>query len=136
MDFPNEAYVRIYPRVTPTAKMYGFFGRRLLHALIENANRAGVISLPPGDLFRAVAAMIDCPDVDWVAQHLPVLTEGADPPVVVEGTYLVLPRYRAAQYSTTTPACTSRMSRRKKADFKEAAELGLIEPDVADRRSA
>ncbi len=132
MDFGNEHSVRIYPKVSPTARLWGFFGRCLMDQLVKTADRAGVIDLPDelvDDLHAAVASTIHCPEVDWVRNFLPKLMEhGAVIHREVEGKhYLVLPRYYEAQYCKINTTASKRASDAKKRDVERATSLGLIE---------
>lgn len=127
MDFTNTSYVRIYVPPSPTGRLWGFFGRMLMDELIKRSDRAGVIELAPElaeDLAAAVAVAIDCPDVDFVREHLPKLTShGA---AVQKGHYLVLPRYHEGQYATAHRNQRTKDSRAKLADTERAIALGLI----------
>lgn len=141
MDFTKEPHVRIYTTVSPTARLWGFFGRALMDQLVKAADRAGVIELPEelkGDLPAAVASAIHCPNTTWMREWLPKIMEhGAARHVVIENDdedgpeeahYLVLTRYHEAQYATISKTLSNTMSERKRKDTERAIELGIIEP--------
>lgn len=139
MDFSNEPYVRIYTSVTPRSRLYGFWGRVLMDELVKHSDRAGVIDLPEeflDDLPMAVASVIGCDDVEWVRKHLPKLMLDPSPSVVQKDRYLLIPRYRDAQYGTTHPKMSAKLSRKKKADIERAEGLGLIEPTTSVEKTA
>lgn len=133
MRFDDEPSIRAYQKVHPLAPLWGFFGQCLYLRLELVADRAGVIDLPPNlkqDMPCAVAHVIRCDDVAWVAQYLPRLMEGPVPAVVLRGDFLVLTTYCEAQYTSLTSAAAQRWSRKKQYALQRAAELKLIS-DVA-----
>ncbi len=131
MDFSQNPHVRIYTTVTPTAKLWGFYGRVLMEQLVKAADRAGVIPLVPElrerDLSNAVAFAIECPDVEWVTEHLPKLL--ADEAVVEsdDGAVLVVTKYHEAQYSNVEKSLSNKLSESKRKDTQAAVEAGYIE---------
>lgn len=135
MDFSNEPYVRIYTTVTPTARSWGFFGQCLMDALIRHADRAGVIDLESElvdlSVEMAVAVAVGCPDVAWVAEHLPSLIKTGSVHVVKHGedTYLFLPRYFEAQTATQSTGQSNRNYSAKRKARERAERLGLLAPE-------
>src|SRR5690606_20237940 len=107
VNFSDEDFVRIYVRFSATARIWGFFGRMLMDAMVKAADPAGIVWLPEDvelldDRFLALASVLECPDVGWVREHLPKIEEhGA---VIYEQLedgrhYFFIPRYYSAQYS-------------------------------------
>ncbi len=102
-----------------------------MHELVRKADRAGVIFLPEDlkdDLPAAVSVMIDCPDVDWVREHLPKLMDHGAVVLSEDGHRLILTRYCAAQYAGISTALSKKMSERKQREMAEALDRGDIEP--------
>jgi len=136
MEFHNEPFVRIYTTVSPTARLWGFFGRCLMDQLVKAADRAGVIDLPEelaADLPAAVASLIHCEDTAWVRKYLPKIMEhGSVAHAERDGShYLVIPRYHDGQYCNMGGAQSKRNYESKKRDTERAISLGLIEaPEV------
>ncbi len=141
MEFGNEPFVRIYTTVSPTARLWGFFGRCLMDQLVKVADRAGVIDLPAelaDDLDAAVASVIHCPDTSWIREYLPKLMEhGSVVHREVEGShYLVVPRYHEAQYCKSSVAQSKRNYEAKKRAIERATALGLIESPADEPQQA
>ena len=130
MDFSRTPHVRIYTAVSPTAKLWGFYGRLLMEQLVKAADRAGVIPLVPelreGDVARAVAFAIGCPDVEWVAEHLPKLLADEAVAQSDDGEVLVVTKYHEAQYCKGDKGTNNKMSDRKIKDTRAAIEAGYI----------
>lgn len=128
MHFEEERSVRIYPNVTPTTVLWGFWGRVLMDELCKAADPVGVVELPAellDDVPSAVAAVIGCREVEWIREHLPSLCERGS--VVVHQRFLVLPKFCHAQYSTPSPSNQARMKRAKHKALERAREAGLLE---------
>lgn len=131
MDFSRSRSVHIYSEVTPTRRLWGFFGNCLWDQLVKHADRAGVLALPEelqGDLPAAVASVIGCDDAQWVRQYLPKLMEHGSLDVSSDGSVLVLRNYHDAQYGGIDKAFSTRESERKMKDTRRAIEAGYIEP--------
>lgn len=139
MDFSRTPHVRIYTEYSDTGKLFGFFGRALMDALIKHANRAGILKLSTEllprtkrkklraeEISHAVAVAIDCPDPNFVRENLPLLLQLEAVRCVAP--VLVLPRYHEGQYTTIHRSLSTAESNRKRQDTEEAIEAGWIEP--------
>ncbi len=130
MRFEDEPSIRAYLDVHPQAKLWGFFGQCLYLRLELAADRAGIVDLPEAlcaDLPHAVAYVIGCEDVDWVAVYLPRLMDGPSPAVALkQDRYLVLTSYCEAQFSSLTSAAAQRWSRKKQQDLQRAVDMQLV----------
>ena len=131
MDFSNTFHVRIYTEITPTAKLWGFFGRMLMDALVQSTDRAGVIALADElreDPEAALAVAIDCPDVQFVRDHLPQLLLRGSVRWTKDGEALVVENYHMAQYGNMQAKLSRRLLVAKRRATERAIEQGWIEP--------
>lgn len=139
MEFSDEQYVRIYTGISDSGRIHGFFGRVLLEQLIKSADRAGVVELSESlveSLPVAVAAAVGCPDVAFVAEHLPKLLADPSPSVVFrEPRYLVIPRYIEAQTCPASRRHSYVLSRDRTRAYERAQEIGLFD-ESGNLRSA
>lgn len=127
MDFSCTPHVRIHTEISDTGRYLGFFGRCLLDQFMKACNLAGVLILSSDfqdDLPAAVAVAIDCPDPDWVREHLPRLLERKVIVLTDDKKALVMPRYLAGQYGGVKNVLSRKLSVQRVRDLEEAETNG------------
>lgn len=135
MNFEDERYVRLYTRKTVTSKLLGWEGRTVLHHLLIEVDRAGVLDLEGEGPAEALAAMSELPVEVCRVGMARLIDRGV---VTIRDSSLVLPRFLEAQEARQSDAQRQRESRAKRATLGKcspaaARAMGSVGIDVTNR---
>lgn len=100
MRWEDERYVRVYTRDTLTWLALSWEARALFVFILRKVDRAGLLELGAHGA-RGLAGLVGMP-VGIVEGCLAELTQGAEPPVELRGTTIVVPHYVEAQEATAS----------------------------------
>lgn len=117
MDWSNERYVRLYTKDTGDWLMWPWQTRALFVFILRKADRAGIIHFGKGGM-PALAAMVGMPSHDVTQWIAPLVEDGC---VRLNGEYLCVPNYIAAQETPQSDRARQRQSRERIRDRFVAA---------------
>lgn len=105
MRWEDERYVRVYTRDTLTWLSLSWEARALFVFILRKVDRAGLLELGAHGA-RGLAGLVGMP-VGIVEGCLSELTQGAESPVELRGTTIVVPHYVEAQEATASDKARS-----------------------------
>lgn len=114
MNFEDEPYVRVYKRRTTTMAIVGWQARAVLRELFLVVDRAGVLDLDDEDPAEAVAAVLADVPIEVVRDALVRLVKKEC--VKINGSHLVIPRFREAQECAMSDSLRQKESRGRRRD--------------------
>lgn len=112
MDWANERYVRLYTKDTGDWLMWPWQTRALFVFILRKADRAGVVHFGKGGI-PALAAMVGMPSRDVTEWIAPLIEDGC---IKLNGEYLCIPNYIAAQETPQSDKARQRQSRERTRD--------------------
>lgn len=124
MDFSDESYVRLYTRRTMNSRLIGWEGRAVLHELMHDLDRAGVLEIEDVEPAEAVSIITGLPlEVARVGLEKCIERKVLE----VHGNHIVWPNWVDGQTAPRSDKARQSESRARRRDLKRAQSAGLVE---------